>query len=141
MAQLFVDTWGWVTLRDQGERRHADIVPLFESFQQPEHRIFTSDFVLDETFTLLFRRLPFAAARESMELLAASVEEGSLISIPISGARFKAAQSLRIRYQDKPTISFTDLTSMVVMQELNVQKILTEDSHFTQVGLGFELIS
>ena len=86
-------------------------------------------------------RVPFAAARESMELLAASVEEGSLISIPISGARFKAAQSLRIRYQDKPTISFTDLTSMVVMQEFNVQKILTEDSHFTQVGLGFELIS
>ena len=141
MAHLFVDTWGWVALRDKGERRHADIVPIFESFQQPEHRIFTSDFVLDETFTLLFRRLPFAAARESMELLTASVAEGSLISIPISGARFKAAQSLRIRYQDKPTISFTDLTSMVVMQEFNVKKILTEDSHFAQVGLGFELIS
>ena len=140
MAHLSVDTWGWVTLRDKGERRHADIVPIFESFQQPEHRIFTSDFVLDETFTLLFRRLPFAAARESMELLAASVEEGSLISIPVSGARFKSAQALRIRYQDKPTISFTDLTSMVVMQEFNIQKILTEDSHFAQVGLGLELI-
>ena len=140
MAHLFVDTWGWVTLRDKSERRHADIASVFETFQSPDHRIYTSDFVLDETFTLLFRRLPFAAARESMELLAASVEEGSLISIPISGARFKTAQSLRIRYQDKPTISFTDLTSMVAMQEFNIQKILTEDNHFAQVGLGFELI-
>ena len=140
MAHLFVDTWGGLTVRDKSERRHAEMWLAFESFQQPEHRIFTSDFVLDETFTLLFRRLPFVAARESMELLATSVEEGSLVSIPITGTRFKAAQALRIRYQDKPAISFTDLTSMAVMQEFNIQKILTEDNHFAQVGLGFELI-
>jgi predicted nucleic acid-binding protein len=140
MAQLFVDTWGWLTLRDKAERRHAVVVPVFESFQSPENRIFTTDFVLDETFTLLFRRLPFAVARDSMELLAASIEEGSLISIPITGARFKTEQALRIRYQDKPVISFTDLTSIAVMQEFKIQKILTEDSHFAQVGMEFELI-
>ena len=141
MAQLFVDTWGWLTLRDKREHRHGDMARVFEAFQQPEHRIFTSDFVLDEAFTLLFRRLSFAIARESMESLVAGVEEGSLVSIPITGARFKTAQALRIRYEDKPTISFTDLTSMAVMQEFNIQKILTEDSHFVQVGLGFELIN
>ena len=140
MDRLFVDTWGWLTLRDKGERRHQDIAPVFESFQQSGGALYTSDFVLDETFTLLFRRLPFAAARESMELLAASLDEGSLVSVPINAPRFKAAQQLRLRYQDKPAISFTDLTSMVVMQEFEIQKILTEDNHFTQVGLGFELI-
>jgi predicted nucleic acid-binding protein len=113
---------------------------VFEAFQQSGHAIYTSDFVLDETFTLLFRRLPFNAARESMDLLTASLEEGSLVSIPINGPRFKAAQQLRLRYQDKPAISFTDLTSMVVMREFEVQKIMTEDAHFAQVGLGFELI-
>src|SRR5688572_18839454 len=140
MDRLFVDTWGWMTLRDKGERRHQDVAPVFESFQQSNAGIYTSDFVLDEAFTLLFRRLPFAAARESMELLMAGVEEGALVLVPISGARFKAAQQLRLRYQDKPAISFTDLTSMVVMQEFEIQKILTEDSHFSQVGLGFKLI-
>ena len=140
MDRLFVDTWGWLTLRDKGERRHQDIAPVFESFQKSNAGIYTSDFILDETFTLLFRRLPFAAARESMELLMAGVEEGLLLLVPISGARFKTAQQLRIRYQDKPAISFTDLTSMVVMQEFEIQKIMTEDSHFSQVGSGFELI-
>ena len=140
MDRLFVDPWGWLTLRDKGERRHQDIASVFEAFQQSNAGIYTSDFVLDETFTLLFRRLPFAAARESMELLMVGVEEGSLILVPISGARFKAAQQLRLRYQDKPAISFTDLTSMVVMQEFEILKILTEDNHFTQVGSGFELI-
>ncbi len=140
MDRLFVDTWGWLTLRDKGERRHQYIATAFEAFQESGGAIYTSDFVLDETFTLLFRRLPFAAARESMELLMTGVEEGSLILVPISGVRFKTAQQLRIRYQDKPAISFTDLTSMVVMHEFEIQKILTEDSHFTQVGSGFELI-
>lgn len=140
MDRLFVDTWGWLTLRDKSEQRHMDIVPVFESFQQSGHAIYTSDFVLDETYTLFFRRLPFPAARESMELLTASLVEGSLVSIPITPPRFSAAQQLRLRYHDKPGISFTDLTSMVVMQEFGIQKILTEDDHFAQVGLEFELI-
>lgn len=140
MDRLFVDTWGWLTLRDKGERRHQDIASVFESLQQSNAGIYTSDFVLDETFTLLFRRLPFASARESMELLTTSLEEGSLVSVQINAPRFKSAQQLRLRYQDKPAISFTDLTSMVVMQEFEIHKILTEDNHLTQVGLGFDLI-
>lgn len=139
-ARLFIDTWGWLTLRDKSERRHATVSQEFESFQKPIGRIYATDFVLDETLTLLFRRLPFAAARESMELLSASVDEGSLILVTIDKARFKAAEKLRVRYHDKPTISFTDLSSVVVMQEFGIQKILTEDNHFAQVGLGLELI-
>ena len=139
-ARLFIDTWGWLTLRDQSERRHATISQEFGSFEKPAGRIYTTDFVLDETLTLLFRRLPFGTARESMDLLSASVEEGSLILVSIDKARFKAAEKLRIRYHDKPTISFTDLSSMVVMQEFGIQKILTEGNHFAQVGLGLELV-
>ena len=46
---------------------------------------------------------------------------------------------LRLKYLDKPQISFTDLTSMLIMQEFDIYRILTEDAHFTQVGLGFQL--
>ena len=46
---------------------------------------------------------------------------------------------LRLKYLDKPQISFTDLTSILIMQEFNIYRILTEDAHFTQVGLGFQL--
>ncbi len=140
MDRLFVETWGWLTLRDKSERRHAEVAKSFESFQKPSGRIYTTDFVLDETFTLLFRRLPFDAAHESMDLLAASVKEGSLILVSIDQERFKAAQKLRIRYRDKLAISFTDLSSMVIIQEFGIQKILTEDDHFAQVGLKLELV-
>jgi predicted nucleic acid-binding protein len=55
----------------------------------------------------------------------------------ITEERFDAAYKLRIRYRDKPGISFTDLTSFVVMRELGVKHVLTADAHFTQVQLGF----
>ena len=38
---------------------------------------------------------------------------------------------------DKPEISITDLTSMMVMRDLKIDTILTDDSHFVQVGMGF----
>ena len=44
---------------------------------------------------------------------------------------------VRKRFQDKPRISFTDLTSMTIMQELDIQHVLTADAHFLQVGMGF----
>jgi predicted nucleic acid-binding protein len=55
----------------------------------------------------------------------------------ISQERFEAAKQLRLKFIDKPMISFTDFTSMVVMKELEIKLILTADAHFGQVGLGF----
>ena len=100
----------------------------------------TSDYVLDETFTLLFRRLSVSRARESMDFLMEAIRDGAVMLAPIHAARFEEAARLRVKYRDKPEISFTDFTSMVVMQELELKRILTEDRHFAQVGLGFELV-
>jgi len=56
------------------------------------------------------------------------------------GRRFFQAFSLRQRFADKPKISFTDLTTMVIMSEMKVTKILTADSHFSLVPLGFQIL-
>ncbi len=136
---LFVDTWGWLTLRDRREEKHAEAKKTFDGAVAGRGGIITTDFVLDETFTLLFRRLAFNEARDSMTILSESIEAGEIVSVPISSPRFKAAQALRLKFKDKPDISFTDLCSMVVMRELGVRKILTEDAHFEHVGMGFEL--
>ncbi len=47
---------------------------------------------------------------------------------------------MRKRYQDKTDISFTDLTSFVTMQELEINKVFTGDIHFEKVNLGFEIL-
>jgi len=55
----------------------------------------------------------------------------------VTPERFSRAWRLRLRYHDKPRISFTDLTSFVVMRELELRQVLTGDAHFEQVGMGF----
>jgi predicted nucleic acid-binding protein len=51
--------------------------------------------------------------------------------------RFAMAWELRKQFQDKPGISFTDLTSMAIMRDLGISHVLTADEHFIQVGMGF----
>jgi len=73
--------------------------------------------VLDETFTRLFSATPFIKARKFVKALFDSQNLGSLVIEAINPERFAAAWRLRLRYRDKPRISFTDLTSFVVMRE------------------------
>lgn len=58
----------------------------------------------------------------------------------VTPERFERAWKLRVRYRDKTKISFTDLTSFVVMQELRIRHVLTADAHFAKVHLGFHIL-
>ena len=137
---VFVDTWGWLTLNDAGERKHQQVVDCYRTLITANTKIYTTTFVLDETFTLFFKRLNASQAKGSMLKLSGAFTSDRFHLIQIDDQRFTQAQSLRLKYLDKPQISFTDLTSMVVMQEFAIEQILTEDAHFTHVGLGFECL-
>jgi len=138
--RLFIDTWGWVVIHNRRETRHGEISAYYQHVREQRGMIYTSDYVLDETFTLLFRRLPFSQARESLEMLGRAIREGYLLLERITAGRFEQAKVLRLRFQDKPWISFTDLSSMVVMDELNIRYVLTGDAHFGQVGMSFQTV-
>ena len=58
----FVDTWGWLALAHRHDSRHAEVADLFRSLRRDRVPIYTSDYVLDELVTLLFRREVFAHA-------------------------------------------------------------------------------
>lgn len=137
---LFLDTWGWLTLRDRKESRHQEVKQFYSQFRSQKGISYTTDYVLDETITLLFRRLPFKAAKESLEEIDRAVKEGYLQVEWVTPRRFEKAKQLRLKFQDKPRISFTDLTSMVVMDEVGIDQILTEDAHFEHVGMGFRKV-
>jgi predicted nucleic acid-binding protein len=136
---IFVDTWGWLTLNDARERRHRDVAQLYRTLIAEKSPIYTTTFVLDETFTLFFKRLNSFHAQRSMVQLSAAFSTEQFQLIHIDESRFMQTQMLRLKYLDKPQISFTDLTSILVMQEFNINRIITEDAHFNQVGLGFQL--
>lgn len=97
----------------------------------------TTDYVLDETITRLFAGTPFLKAQQFCDAIFESSKLGLLAVEPITPERFQRAYKMRLRYRDKPRVSFTDLTSFSVMRELGIHHVLTADAHFQQAGLGF----
>ena len=117
---IFIDTWGWLTLNDSGERRHKEVVNLYQILIAERTPIYTSTFVLDETFTLFFKRLNSFQAKQAMLQLSEAFFTEQFKLIQIDEFRFAQTQMLRLKYLDKPQISFTDLTSMLIMQRIEI---------------------
>lgn len=140
MRALFIDTWGWINLFNSKKPRHREVGRLYREVRQTPGEAVTTDYILDEFYTLLFKRVPVERALKALDTVSKAVENGYVNLVRITPELFRAAENLRIKFQDKPDISFTDLTLMTVMQEHGISEILTGDAHFSHVGMGFVLL-
>lgn len=130
MKTLFVDTAGWIACADEADPSHGQAVAARDAWLENEGVLLTTDYVADETLTLLRLRLGLDAAETWWH----QVDGSSRLRWEfISLARSDKARSLFFRYRDK-TFSFTDCTSFVVMRELRLREALTTDHHFAQAG-------
>jgi len=73
---IFIDTWGWLTLRDRREARHDEVERFYREVRRRRDIVYTSDYVLDEAVTLLFRRLSFAVAKTSLQQIQQAIADG-----------------------------------------------------------------
>jgi len=107
---IFIDTWAWVPWPVK--------MTSTTSWQRGEHnrlkakrqRYVTTNFVLSEVISHLYRRQkPEQAAASSSGLLLA-VDDGLHRFIDITATQFRRAWAMRQKYDDKPDISFVDFT-------------------------------
>lgn len=138
--KVFIDTWGWITLLDRRQPRHRETEKFYHAFRRRGGIAYASDYTLDEIITAVFSPHPFNKADVMLKLIEQSITAGFLRLEWITEDRFNQTVKLRRKFRDKPRISFTDLTSMVVMSELGITDVLTEDDHFLQVGMGFNKV-
>lgn len=137
---LFVDSWGWLVLANQREESFSKLRDLYQKEVRGGARIVTSDFVLDEVITFLFAKAPGPLAAKYLQELLDAAASGPIRLERVGGERFEKAWKMRLKYKDRPKISFTDITSFVIMQELSLKRVLTSDHHFEEVNLGFECL-
>ena len=130
MKFLFVDTAGWMACADAADRVHAKACAGRDKWLEQEGHLLTTDYVIDETLTLLRIRLGLEAAENWWHTLAAS---SRLRREAIHAERAERARGIFFRYRDKD-FSFTDCTSFAVMRELRLRQALTTDRHFQQAG-------
>lgn len=112
----FIDTWAWIALGRRKDPRHADAAEYYRALSRTGERIYTSDHVLDEAITLTFRREGFAEATYFINAIIEAASSGQIIIERVTPEHFAAAWDLRVRLKDKVRISFTDLTSMIIMR-------------------------
>jgi len=137
---LFVDTWGWLVLADRETPAFNSAAKVRRVYFEERRALVTTDYVLDETITRLFAARPFTRTRKFFDGILESQKLGQVIIEWITAERFRVAYDLRLRFRDKPRVSFTDLTSFVVMRELGIRDALTADAHFNQAGFGFRTL-
>jgi predicted nucleic acid-binding protein len=127
---LFVDTAAWMAQADAADPDHARTCAVRDQWLQGGGLLISSDYVLDETLTLLRARLGLRAAEAWWNQV-----EGSrrLRWEWVDTNRCERARNWFFSWSDK-TFSFTDCTSFVLMKELRIRQALTLDRHFQQAG-------
>lgn len=128
---IFVDSSAWVALVDQRDGNHsAAIRQQAELLQGRLGRLITSDFVLDETFTLVRKRLGADAVRQFSSGIDSS---GSVHVLWVTPEQFEASKKLFL-LQGRRSWSFTDCTSFSLMRELGIRSAFSLDSDFREAG-------
>jgi predicted nucleic acid-binding protein len=130
--EVLMDTSGFLALWDAADEHHERAIRLQSELSRRKREFLTTDYIIDETTTLLLVRHSHAAA---VDFLKTTLESKSLRLEWIDSERFHAAAELFRRYDDKEW-SFTDSVSFAVMHELKIQDSFTTDHHFRQAGFN-----
>ena len=127
--EVFVDTSGFyacLVRRDDEHDRAADVVRR----SQGQRGFVTTDYVLDETITLLKTRGQGHLIGAFLNIVQAS----AACRIEWMDAdRFETASDFLLQQADHD-YSFTDCFSFCIMGQLGLQEALTKDQHFQEAG-------
>jgi predicted nucleic acid-binding protein len=130
--EIFVDTSGFYAMLVKGDDRHSAAQRVLREARRAKRRFVTTDYILDETATLLKAR-------------------GLARLLPPLFERLDASQAFRIEWTDSDRFhdvrrfflkhadqewSFTDCLSFRVMTRFRLRDALTKDDHFEQAGFA-----
>jgi predicted nucleic acid-binding protein len=124
---VFVDTSAWfaaVVPSDQNHFQAADWLATNSEI------LITTDYVIDEILTLLRAR----GERQRANLLGQKFFDGSIAEIYfLTEEDIREAWSIFEQFHDK-SWSFTDCSSKVVIDVMNIAQAFAFDHHFNQFG-------
>ncbi len=126
---ILVDTSAWFACVVPSDKNHLRASRWLNANNQV---LLTTDYVVDETLTLLRARGETVRASNLGEAFFADV----LCTIYyLAEDDIKETWQVFQRFSDKEW-SFTDCSSKMIMEKLGINKAFTFDHHFTQFGLG-----
>lgn len=125
----FVDSSAFLSLEDPDETSHARTLAVFDELVSERSLLVTTNFVVDETYTLLLTRLGRSRAVSWGE----AVQRGPVRIERVSGPNETRAWDIIVGFTDKD-FSYTDATSFAVAEALGIDEALALDAHFRRFG-------
>jgi predicted nucleic acid-binding protein len=128
---IFVDTTVWVSGIDSSDALHEDGSAVLEALAEGRlASAVTTDFVLDETLTLLKRR---GGKLEAIARAVDSILSSAVVDlIYVDEALFGQALYTYKKYEK---LSFTDAVTLTVMQRRKIREIFSHDTDFDIKGI------
>jgi len=127
---LFVDTSGFYALLAQRDSQHQAARHVLRRAAGQKRRLVTTDYVLDETATLLKAR---GEGRLVGDLFDRVFQSAACRVMWTDEERFSQVRAFFLKHGDQ-ACSFTDCVSFCVMKELRLTEALTSDQHFRHAG-------
>lgn len=129
-GELFVDTSGFFAMVSKDDSWHPNAERVLRKARRGNRRLITTDYVLDETATLLKARGLGHLTAEFFDRVFQSV------ACRVEWTDEEHFQATRAFFQnhDDQSWSFTDCASFCLMKSLRLTEALTSDRHFEQAG-------
>jgi uncharacterized protein len=129
-SEVFIDTSGFYALLAGDDDRHAQAAAYLRNAAAKRIRFVTTDYILDETATLLKARGRASLLESFFERIFGS----SSCRVAWTDAdRFHQARQFFLKHKEQHW-SFTDCLSFCVMKECGSREALTKDDHFNAAG-------
>jgi predicted nucleic acid-binding protein len=128
-SNVFVDSCAFVALANSRDQHYEAAVDIFTA-QLPKAHLHTSDYVLDEVVTLLNARCGRTAAVDALDrIMGTRLVELIVIDRPTLERAAERYRSCSVR-----EASFTDVTSCVLLDQLETREVFSFDGHFRKLG-------
>ncbi len=133
MKGIFVDTSAWDAIEDAKDPNHEKSLNFIDIIAGKYHLV-TTNFVLDETYTLLLMSIGYKCVLHFKHSIDEMSRLGVITVIHISEPLEKSAWKVFEEFNIDKKWSFTDCTSKVVMEQNGINEVFAFDHHFEQMG-------
>jgi hypothetical protein len=127
---IFVDTSAFLAIENRRDKYYRKAVTLRDTLLKTGQLLVTSDYILDETYTVI----RFRAGHHIAVQFGEAIRGSKFLRIEfIAPDLIEKAWDLFKTFSDHE-FSFTDCTSFILMERLKIKTAFTFDDHFKEYG-------
>lgn len=131
---FFVDTSFFKAYVDTKDDFHPQALQIFQKLKEEKAPLITSNYILDETFTVIRSKCGLETAKKFKTILEQFETDLKIMRVLVTDE----VNAWNFFLNDWSDLSFTDCVSFAMMKRINIKTAAAFDNHFQRAG--FEII-